>query len=147
MKFTTWKGDGHGIPLKNITGNTEGSTQLSSDRCDPEPVFMKWLFAQKRTPAWVKLHEPHLYNDMPYRIMKPIDFNPRRSYPVIVSLHGAGGRGLDNMRQLRNWNEVLAEEQNRTDYPSYVLVPQASEMWNATHLQNIKDLASTLSFF
>jgi predicted peptidase len=144
MKFTTWVGDGHGVAPQMIAGSDNASTQLSSDRCDPEPVFMKWLFAQKRTPAWVKLHEPHLYNDMPYRIMKPIDFNPRRSYPVIVSLHGAGGRGSDNMRQLRNWNEVLAEEQNRTDYPSYVLVPQASEMWNATHLQNIKDIIKDL---
>ncbi len=35
--------------MKMITGADNGSTQLSSGRCDPEPVFMKWLFAQKRT--------------------------------------------------------------------------------------------------
>jgi hypothetical protein len=35
------------IPIKNITGSDNGSTQLSSDRCDPEPVFLKWLFEQK----------------------------------------------------------------------------------------------------
>jgi hypothetical protein len=49
MKLTTWVGDGHGIPVKMITGSDNGSTQLSSDRCDPEPVFLKWLFAQKLT--------------------------------------------------------------------------------------------------
>ena len=49
MKFTIWAGDGHGVAMKMITGADNGSTQLSSDRCDPEPVFMKWLFAQKRT--------------------------------------------------------------------------------------------------
>jgi predicted peptidase len=50
MKFTTWKGDKHGGPvaLKMVTGSDNGTTQLSSDRCDPEPVFMKWLFSQKR---------------------------------------------------------------------------------------------------
>jgi len=37
---------------------------------------------------WVKLHEPHIYNDMPYRLMKPINYEPNKSYPVIVSLHG-----------------------------------------------------------
>ena len=144
MKLTTWVGDGHGIAVKMITGSDNGSTQLSSDRCDPEPVFLKWLFAQKLTPKWVKLHDPHIYNDMPYRLMKPINFDPNKSYPVIVSLHGGGGRGTDNLKQLRNWNQVLAEEQRRTDYPSYILAPQSQGRWNSTHLQNVKDIINDL---
>jgi hypothetical protein len=32
-----------------ITGGDNGSTQLSSGRCDGETEFMKWLFAQKRS--------------------------------------------------------------------------------------------------
>lgn len=92
----------------------------------------------------VQLHEPHMYNDMPYRLMKPLNFDSKKKYPLIVSLHGGGGRGSDNLRQLRNWNELLADEQTRTDYPSYVLAPQASEMWNLTHLQNIKDIIKEL---
>jgi len=46
MKLTTWAGDGHGVAEKMITGSDNGSTQLSSDRCDPESSFLKWLFAQ-----------------------------------------------------------------------------------------------------
>jgi hypothetical protein len=49
MKFTTWVGDGHGVAPKMIAGGENGSTQLSSDQCDPESVFMKWLFTQKLT--------------------------------------------------------------------------------------------------
>ena len=49
MKLTTFAGDGHGIFGKIIPGAEDGSTLLSGDRCDPEPVFLKWLFAQKRT--------------------------------------------------------------------------------------------------
>jgi len=30
-----------------ITGADNGTLQFSSDRCDPEPNFMKWLFSQK----------------------------------------------------------------------------------------------------
>ena len=48
MKLTTWVGGGHGVSAKMITGGDNGSTQLSSARCNPEPVFMKWLFAQRR---------------------------------------------------------------------------------------------------
>ncbi len=49
MKFTTWSGDKHGGPiaLKMLTGSDNGSTKFSSDRCDPEPIFMKWLFNQR----------------------------------------------------------------------------------------------------
>jgi len=65
----------------------------------------------------VELYKPHIYNDMPYRIMKPVNFDPDMSYPVIVPLHGEGGRGTDNLKQLRDWNYVLAEQQRRTDYP------------------------------
>lgn len=86
----------------------------------------------------VELHEAHIYKDMPYRIMKPINYEPNKSYPVIVSLHGGGGRGTDNRKQFRNWNQILAKEQNRKDYPCYVLAPQSNELWNGQHLANIK---------
>ena len=46
MKLTTWKGDGHGVSGKFIPGAGNGTTQVSNDRCDPEPDFMKWLFNQ-----------------------------------------------------------------------------------------------------
>ncbi|MDC0065564.1 dienelactone hydrolase family protein [Verrucomicrobia bacterium] len=49
MKFTIWTGDRHGGAKKMITGGDNGSTQLSSGRCDGEKEFMKWLFAQKRS--------------------------------------------------------------------------------------------------
>lgn len=94
---------------------------------------------------WIKLYEPFVYKDMPYRIMKPIKFNPDKKYPVIVSLHGGAGIGLDNLKQLRDWNKVLAEEQYRTDFPCYVLAPQSEGRWNLTQLQYIKDIIKDLS--
>jgi len=92
----------------------------------------------------IELHEAHRYNDMPYRLMKPFNFNPEESYPLIVSLHGGGGRGSDNLKQLRIWNAALAEEQTRKDYPCYVLAPQANGLWNETHLANIKAIIKEL---
>lgn len=46
MKFTTWVGDGHGAAAKMIIGGANGNVQLSSDRCDPEPQMLKWMFSQ-----------------------------------------------------------------------------------------------------
>ena len=46
IKFTTWHGDANGgtVVLKMLTGANNGTTQMSSNQCDPEPVFLKWLF-------------------------------------------------------------------------------------------------------
>ena len=100
--------------------------------------------AQPDGNEWVERYDPHVFNEMPYRLLKPIDFDSDTRYPVIVSLHGGGGRGTDNRKQLRGWNRLLADEQRRTDYPSYVLAPQVSRLWNAEDLQKIKDLIATL---
>ena len=93
---------------------------------------------------WVELYEPHVYNEMPYRLLKPMHFDSNKRYPVIVSLHGGGGRGMDNRKQLRGWNKLLAEEQRRSDYPCYTVAPQANRLWDAAHLKNIKDVVAAL---
>ena len=93
---------------------------------------------------WVGLYEPHADEEMPYRLMRPNGFDPRKLYPVIVSLHGGGGRGTDNRRQLRIWNRLLAEDRWRTAYPSYVLAPQSTSLWDTTHLKKIKAVIAEL---
>ena len=93
---------------------------------------------------WIKLYEPKTHNKMPYRMMKPISFDRSKRYPVIVSLHGAGGRGTDNRKQLKDWNRLLTDKKRRTDYPSYTLAPQSEGLWNKTHLENIKSIIKAL---
>ena len=93
---------------------------------------------------WVDLYKPYSDGPMLYRLLKPIDFNSKKKYPVIVSLHGAGGKGMDNRKQLKGWNKILAGSKIRTKYPCYVLAPQANRMWNATDLKNIKNVISGL---
>ncbi|MHC4179940.1 MAG: hypothetical protein ACYSWU_20735, partial [Planctomycetota bacterium] len=62
--------------------------------------------------------------------MKPIDFDPAKAYPLVLSLHGAGGRGTDNIRNVRNWNEYMADETLRRKHPCFVLAPQSNTSWN-----------------
>ena len=77
------------------------------------------------------LYEPGSYQGVPFRLMKPLDFDPNKSYPLILSLHGAGGRGQNNLRNLRNWNELMANESFRRKHPCFVLVPQTDVPWMA----------------
>ena len=99
---------------------------------------------KKAPEKWSNLYEPHADGKMPYRLMKPLGFDSNQSYPLIVSLHGGGGRGTDNKKQLKSWNRLLAEKQNRTDYPCYVLAPQADRLWDEAHFKEIKKVIAAL---
>ncbi len=93
---------------------------------------------------WDAPYEPQVFEGMPCRVMKPLAFDSKQSYPVIVSLHGGGGKGTNNNKQLKDWNRQLADAQRRKDFPCYVVAPQAAELWNAEHLGKIKALIKGL---
>ncbi|MDE0104341.1 MAG: hypothetical protein OXN89_18370 [Bryobacterales bacterium] len=77
-----------------------------------------------RDRALIDAYEPRLHGLMPYRLMKPLHIEPGKRYPLIISLHGSGGVGDDNLSNLRFWNGVMARPEWRRKYPSFVLVPQ-----------------------
>ncbi|MCP4610218.1 MAG: alpha/beta hydrolase fold domain-containing protein [Planctomycetes bacterium] len=123
-------------------GSPHAST--SNSTATEEPARNTQVADRKISVNWVDLYEPHADDEMPYRLMKPMHFDSNKRYPVIVSLHGGGGRGTDNRKQLRGWNKLLAEEQRRSDYPCYVLAPQANRLWDAAHLKSIKAVVAAL---
>lgn len=94
--------------------------------------------------SWRDLYKPSAFDDMPCRVMTPLSFDPDQKYPVIISLHGAGGKGINNKKQLKEWNLQLADEQRRKDFPCYVVAPQTDQLWNSDHLQKIKRIIDTL---
>ena len=62
-----------------------------------------------------------------YRILKPLDYNPVKQYPVHLILHGAGERGDDNVAQLTHGGKLFLKKENRENYNSWVIFPQCSE--------------------
>ncbi len=93
---------------------------------------------------WDAPYEPQVVDGMPCRVMKPLGFDSTKGYPVIVSLHGAGGKGTNNDKQLKDWNRQLVDAQLRKDFPCYVVAPQAPGLWNAEHFEKIKALIAEL---
>ncbi|MFL5322583.1 MAG: hypothetical protein ACJ790_23180 [Myxococcaceae bacterium] len=60
---------------------------------------------------------------LPCRVLLPERYEPqRRRYPLVVSLHGSGERGTDNVAQLRNGLDLF--ERLRASHPCIVVAPQ-----------------------
>jgi predicted peptidase len=106
---------------KNSTGQRDpGKARPEEDSIDPEALNQL-----------LKLYEAREFEGVKYRLLKPIDLaeNPARKYPMILSLHGAGGSGNDNVRNLRSWNGPMAQEELRRKHPCFVVVPQSVGPW------------------
>ena len=78
-----------------------------------------------RSPEMLDAYHERSLEGTKYRIMQPLDPDQGSRYPLIVSLHGGGGVGDDNVSQLRWWNSLMAKESWRRAHPSFVVVPQA----------------------
>lgn len=74
------------------------------------------------------IHETDTLN---YRFLFP-DYNPYRSLPLVIFLHGSGERGDDNEAQLK-WGVMnFATDEQMKLHPAFVVAPQcpADETWS-----------------
>lgn len=74
--------------------------------------------------------ESHLFisidgDKLPYRLMKPLDYDSSRKYPIVLCLHHGGAHGRDNVAQVQgSYAPVLAHYDNRRNHPAFLLIPQ-----------------------
>lgn len=61
---------------------------------------------------------------LPFRILKPLNFDAKKKYPVVLFLHGAGERGDNNEAQLTHGASTFLLEKYRIAYPCFVIAPQ-----------------------
>ncbi len=82
-------------------------------------------------------------NKMPYRLFVPANYDASQKYPLIFWLHGATGRGSDNLKQIRGGNEngthVWTTPANQAQLPAFVLAPQCPEdrLWSEPETNQI----------
>ena len=63
-----------------------------------------------------------------YRILKPLNHDPNKQYPVHLFLYGAGERGNDNISQLTYGGKLFLKKENRENYNSWVIFLSAQKM-------------------
>jgi predicted peptidase len=64
---------------------------------------------------------------LPYRLFVPEGYDARRAYPLVLYLHGAGGRGADGASHLSSDVAALASDRVQAIGPSFVLAPQCPD--------------------
>jgi predicted peptidase len=73
---------------------------------------------------------------MPYRLFIPDGYDKRKQYPILLWLHGSGGIGSDNLRQITGdqipGTRVWTKPESQAKHPAFVLVPQSPQPWDAT---------------
>jgi predicted peptidase len=76
---------------------------------------------------------------MQYRLFAPADYVASQKYPIVLWLHGAAGRGSNNVSQLAGGNfagsHLWTTPENQAKYHAFVLAPQvdATKGWARPH--------------
>jgi predicted peptidase len=88
------------------------------EECPPE-------FYQSQAKAYV--HVSGSGATMPYRLYVPAGYDSNKAYPLVLSLHGAGQRGKDNLGQLCAYVAGWMSPQVQDKHPCFVLMPQCPD--------------------
>jgi predicted peptidase len=87
---------------------------------------------------------------LPYRILYPSNFDSTKKYPLLIFLHGAYNKGMDNEGQLAIGGRYFLRDENRKSFPSLIIFPQcpANESWAyfETDLDSATGLAKAWRF-
>ena len=98
----------------------------------PERIALIDTFKEK-SAGLEKKYEARVYKSdltMPYRLFRP---TASGKLPLVLYLHGSGGLGDDNQKQLGLGNvfgtRVWLLPENQRSFPCYVVVPQTDTGW------------------
>jgi predicted peptidase len=64
---------------------------------------------------------------LPYRLLKPLDYDSRQKYPLVLFLHGAGERGNKNDLQLVHGGRNFVDQSMRRRHPAFIVAPQCPD--------------------
>ncbi len=67
-----------------------------------------------------------------YRFFAPdLSQTNGKNLPLVLSLHGAGGKGTDNLANLKGWNGTMTEPAFQATHPCFIVAPQSNGQWRA----------------
>lgn len=104
-----------------LEANPIPQAQLSSEATAALKALTKEM---QEAPTWPG-------PDLPFLFTEPLEIRDSQLYPLVLCLHGAGGRGTDNQGRGSEAFKVMNSPEMREKYPAYLLMPQCptGESW------------------
>ena len=124
---------GHLLPTASL--QEEAPLLAPGAPSSPERVALITAFRQKSDGIDRAFEARSLKRDweMPYRLFRPPPAGASGKLPLVVYLHGSGGLGTDNQKQMGLGNifgtRVWALPENQARFPCYVVAPQTDRGW------------------
>ncbi len=103
-------------------------------------MLSSWVFGQPLMSQVIDSFDEHMHTvgseKLLYRTLYPKNFDPTKSYPLVLFLHGSGERGHDNKKQLTHGADMFLQEAHRSTFPAVVIFPQCPEegYWSSVHV-------------
>lgn len=98
------------------------STLLNCSKQAATPPSAQSIAQAEKMLAGI-INKPDMEYPLPYRLYIPNNYNPEKSYPLILFLHSAGVNGTDNIRHLTpSLAQLTSTAQNYEN--AFVLAPQ-----------------------
>jgi len=105
-------------------------------------IYGVWIFSESRakmywaqynynkTKELAKLFEFKIFknsngNTLMYELLRPLNYDSTKKYPLVISLPYGGQPGTDTIRQIEGAvaAELFSTEHNREKYPSFIFIP------------------------
>ncbi len=148
-----------GLALLAVTGLTPVVAQVFNPN---DPVVTYNPAAPPSKPAsgqvgkWVRTprvsfsttsFKCYIYNDIPFRLKYPKNYDPAKTYPILVFFHGIGEFGTiyDNEYQLYLGGQKHSSAVDNGTFNGFLLYPQSqSQFWADGAVANVNKLIETI---
>jgi predicted peptidase len=111
------------IAIRGNVNNKALEVNKGNTKSDVTELTYTFVTRESIADKFLKLN----YKSMPYRLYVPENYDPNRSYPLVLFLHGGGERGTDNIKQItaNDGAVIWAAPENQAKHQAFVLAPQA----------------------
>jgi predicted peptidase len=122
--------------VKNIVGAagiallalTVTSGIMLSSECYTSIYWSNWGY--QKTKELAQLSDPGIFvsnrgDTLHYRLLQPVNYDPTKKYPLLISLPYGGQPATDTIRQIQGAvaAELLTSDGNRENYPAFIFIP------------------------
>jgi dienelactone hydrolase len=108
---------------RNTTGFINQQQNLVTDGHVSQSAKFDLLY-KNQYPSELKHYYSTHGDTLPYRLIKPDNYDPSKKYPVVIYLHDFWGKGNDGIIHLRQYIWQLLSDENRKKYPCFIIAPQ-----------------------